>query len=1810
MTGHGEINVQGGDGSGLGGGGAGGRVGIHCRWHYTYGGRFRDRGGSGSGNYNLSHGAAAGSVYVEENTRPLQYRIAKYLKELNTTFLDVDHKYVHIDNEGQKVPVASMIMEDNTVDYEFDEMELTGAARLLLYHPHGEQVTAVVHRFIGDKTGQFHLRNNQTVYVEVVESTNNRTEAPCSYIIDYGAEMIMPFEVHLQGTDTLIEGLLTGVHHLFVEENAHAEFTSTAQTAVIEDRVYTHITSEGNFSMPQVIIRYGGELKFTKVEKEMIFNSAFVEIKYRGRILLNHVLIESGNADLESEGELHLDGAGYPAGAGPGGAVSEGAGAGHGGKGGGSTSEGQPYGSVFTPVDLGSGGGPGHYGQPGGAGGGAVYWVIGTKIHLNGLISSKGEDAVINAAGGGSGGSVVIEATNMTGHGEINVDGGSGQTTGSGGAGGRIGVHVHHKNTYGGQYNARGGAAGSTHSNEAYGDGGPGTVYKFESDRGPQYREVKYHDPEKNITEYKPEHSMLKIDDGQLDSDNPAMVMEDDTLFYEFDEIQVRGHSLVHFYHPAEARNVTVVAHELLGDKSGQIVIRNRQRLFVDIVESTHTYLEIPCGIHVHDGGEAVLPTTVIIQAESLNIEGRMTGVKELILERQGHFILKGQGHTADLPSKADWYSDMPFDPYTPGLVLIGKVSINNLGQVTIDIDPVVSRLDIGNFIIKNGGLLKSESQKFEIFAGEMDIEPGGTIDAAGQGHEANAGPGAGTFSYNRGSGGAHASEGGSVLSCHPGPCATGGSPYGTVFNPRDAGSGGGGSGGGAGGGSVYINVGKDIYLDGAMSVNGLDGRTDTHDSYGGGSAGSIFIQAGVVHGHGVLTSDGGDGGTNSGGGSGGRIAIHVTNAYRFQGTLQALGGSGSDHGWPGTVYIKQSIGDTNITSLFIDNVNRASQTTQCYKPVELDESGQRDFHFDLVSLDRRACLVIKTHATGTSTLVIEKLTGDGTGTLSARGNDMLHIEPQEMKTYLPGDLRVHNNGGMVVPPKTTIRNHLTVQGALYGIEELFIKGYTTLYKSGYSTCRNCTDGSNELGQYWMGHLVVQHDGTLEASYSIRTTRQAIQIRTAQVFELEYNAAVRLRDSITVYSRDVKTELKSTVEGNAIGYGAASGPGAGGTCGGGGGAGHGGYGGPGGGTGTSNCHSSSRGPPYEDACLPYRAGSGGGWDSHSGRTPGVGGGATQIISGQHGEIEGTVTVNGGSSNDGSGGGSGGTTWLDARYMDGWGQNIANGGSASNHKYCSHSSCTHYGGGGAGGRIRTVSEYPHRVLESRCTKTGGSSTSNQRNGDSGTVCVSPTQCSNQGIWDPSTGQCMCNSGTVGFNCQIECDDDYVCNGHGTCTNHGGCECEEGYVGYRCEYQCLANTTCSGHGTCTPHGECICDSCYHGSDCSILCNGNGDCVDAECQCDPCFIGRYCHSECNHQGSCVNDTCSCSDNWRGDFCSVAGCPGEEIDCSGHGICNAGIHACYCEPGWTGDDCSSVDCPGDPNCFDRGYCNATVEPPQCQNCEKGWMGADCNETCVHGNQVPMDSGVCVCDPCWMGKNCDLLCSGFGQCSDDNTACECHFETGRWGEYCEILGCPGIDVPCSGHGDCNSAINECECRNGWIGIGCHIPDCPGNPDCAGRGFCNGDFDPPICQNCSRGWMGPACEDPCVNGIQTPMDSGYCNCSSGWTGVGCDVECSNNGKIVDGACECYYEEGWKGELCDIPGCPGLFGLDCSGRGECNSAIPECTCRPGWLGIGCELPDCPGHPDCAGRGYCNDTFDPPYVRTVPEDGWAQPVKIHV
>jgi hypothetical protein len=183
---------------------------------------------------------------------------------------------------------------------------------------------------------------------------------------------------------------------------------------------------------------------------------------------------------------------------------------------------------------------------------------------------------------------------------------------------------------------------------------------------------------------------------------------------------------------------------------------------------------------------------------------------------------------------------------------------------------------------------------------GDAMIESGSSVTMGGRGHAQMIGPGAGQSATSIGSGAGYGGEGGST------PGAAGGTTYGSAARPVDPGSGGGLGwgpllGGSEGGGAIRLAVGGTLTVDGNLSANGNDGW---QDNAGGGSGGSLWIQAGTLAGTGAITANGGMGELwYGGGGGGGRVAVHhCTNV--FTGSLTALGGDGAAWGGDGSLIL------------------------------------------------------------------------------------------------------------------------------------------------------------------------------------------------------------------------------------------------------------------------------------------------------------------------------------------------------------------------------------------------------------------------------------------------------------------------------------------------------------------------------------------------------------------------------------------------------------------------------------------------------------------------------------------------------------------------------------------------------------------------------------------------------------------------------------------------------------------------------------------------------------------------------------------
>jgi hypothetical protein len=77
------------------------------------------------------------------------------------------------------------------------------------------------------------------------------------------------------------------------------------------------------------------------------------------------------------------------------------------------------------------------------------------------------------------------------------------------------------------------------------------------------------------------------------------------------------------------------------------------------------------------------------------------------------------------------------------------------------------------------------------------------------------------------------------------------------------------------------------------------------------------------------------------------------------------------------------------------------------------------------------------------------------------------------------------------------------------------------------------------------------------------------------------------------------------------------------------------------------------------------------------------------------------------------------------------------------------------------------------------------------------------------------------------------------------------------------------------------------------------------------------------------------------------------------------------------------------------------------------------------------------------------------------------------------------VNIGCGPHGRC--AVGVCVCDALWTGADCSVPDCPGEPECNGRGDCvlYPDARDPVCV-CSLGFIGEGCEG-LAEGLEVPV---------------------------------------------------------------------------------------------------------------------------
>ena len=439
---------------------------------------------------------------------------------------------------------------------------------------------------------------------------------------------------------------------------------------------------------------------------------------------------------------------------------------------------GPAYGSVYQPVHLGSGGGNGS--GVGGRGGGKMYWRNGKGLILDGVITLMGERGRGGNAGGGSGGSLLLETLNLTGFGLVDVGGGQGAGAGGGGGGGRIAVHIRFANKFAGRFRSVGGAGGGGTPG-----GAAGSIYVEETNRGPQYADIKY-DAERNRTYVVASHRRLELDNENGDAATyrqharPHLFTQisEDTDSYAFDELVLTRHANARIGYPDARRHVTVRIERFHGDRTGLVHVRSGQRLYSEYSEATGRQTRPPCSFLLDAGGELWMPEAVDVLGTRTVLGGRLVGVANLRIGSGANVVFLSSAQTAAVENGSFVRITTPGN-FTFASLSVLRNSLAEFSEIAAELSVTAARV-----VIKHQGELRIN--RAAVYSGSAIVESGGVLQLDGRGGGAQRGAGAGdTLPDGTGTGGGHGGWGGS-------PGGRGGTPYDSVFAPVLSGSGGG----------------------------------------------------------------------------------------------------------------------------------------------------------------------------------------------------------------------------------------------------------------------------------------------------------------------------------------------------------------------------------------------------------------------------------------------------------------------------------------------------------------------------------------------------------------------------------------------------------------------------------------------------------------------------------------------------------------------------------------------------------------------------------------------------------------------------------------------------------------------------------------------------------------------------------------------------------------------------------------------------------------------------------------------------------
>ncbi len=306
--------------------------------------------------------------------------------------------------------------------------------------------------------------------------------------------------------------------------------------------------------------------------------------------------------------------------------------------------------------------------------------------------------------------------------------------------------------------------------------------------------------------------------------------------------------------------------------------------------------------------------------------------------------------------------------------------------------------------------------------------------------------------------------------------------------------------------------------MDGIITVSG--GSAVIKSNAGGGSGGSIHVSTHSYRGYGVMDVRGGaSGGTSSGSGAGGRIAIYCEKEILYRGVFQAKSGNGTQgkYGGPGTIFLRYLRNKRFYTQLRFGERQGNNLVF-----VTLDERNVTEFMFNEVIIEKKTAVRLKQDGEKRS-LKVDKLTGDGTGYIYVGSNHTFYLRGSTGHGEVskpPVNLNIDTQGTGVLDTSFYVVSHssaspndhaLRVNGRIIGVQHLYLtRERKMVFMSEAQTIRNDNGSlvSSPSGTFVLATLEV-HDGaqlSFMTSHGMRGIAGKIDVKFgAKVFADQFD---------------------------------------------------------------------------------------------------------------------------------------------------------------------------------------------------------------------------------------------------------------------------------------------------------------------------------------------------------------------------------------------------------------------------------------------------------------------------------------------------------------------------------------------------------------------------------------------------------------------------------------------------------------------------------------------------------------------------------